>query len=81
MSLLLELVFRTLFDLGREARLRDKNGPRSLRYSLAISYYVLPTLFIVSILISWKIAAIVAGAFIASLIVGAMTEADDPKFH
>jgi Ca2+/H+ antiporter len=46
-------------------------------YSLAGCYYVLPVMLIISFFISWKIAVIVAAAFIVSLVVGAVSEADD----
>jgi hypothetical protein len=70
-------IFSAVFDLAREATLRDKSRPRWFNYSLAVCYYVLPVMFIVSVFISWKIAIIVACAFIASLIAGALTETDD----
>jgi hypothetical protein len=83
MSWLLEIVeftFRAVFDSAREATMRDHRRPGWLRGSLVISYYVLPTLFLVSVFFSWKLAVIVSAVFIASLVVGAMTEEDDPRF-
>ena len=83
MSWLLEIfghVFGSLFDSAREAKLRDASGPRWLHRSLAISYYVFPMLLLVSVLISWKITVIVSIVFIACLVGGALTEADDPGF-
>jgi hypothetical protein len=80
MDWLLEIIwsiFRAIFDLARKATLRDKSRPRWFNYTLAVSYYVLPLMLIVSLFISWKMTIIVAGAFIASLIAGAVTEADD----
>jgi hypothetical protein len=81
LSKIFQSVFRVIFDLAREGTLRDDGRPRWLRYSLAASYYVLPTLFLVSVFFSWKLAIIIAVVFLASLIVGAMTEADDPRFQ
>jgi hypothetical protein len=52
-----------------------------LRGALVVSYYVLPTLCLVSVFFSWRLAVVVSILFVASLIVGAMTEADDPRFH
>jgi len=80
MDWLLEIIwsiFRAIFDLARRATLRDKSRPQWFNYSLAVCYYVLPMMVIVSVFISWKITIIVAGAFIASLVAGALTEADD----
>jgi len=74
-------VYRVIFDLAREGTLRDDGRPRWLRYFLAVSYYVLPTLFLVSVFFSRKLAIIVSVVFLASLVVGAMTEADDPRFQ
>jgi hypothetical protein len=76
----LESAFRVLFDSAREATLRDHRRPGWLRGSLVVSYYVLPTLFLVSVFFSWKLAVIVSAVFIASLIMGAMTEEDDLRF-
>jgi hypothetical protein len=84
MTWLLEIVqsiFRAIFDPARVGTLRDESRPRWLRYSLAVSYYVLPTLFLVSVFFSWKLAIVVSVVFLASLVVGAMTEADDPRFQ
>ena len=84
MDWLLELVrhtFRLLFDSARRATLRDESRPRWLRYSLVVSYYALPTLLLFSIFLSWKIAVIILGVLIISLMVGAATEADDPRFQ
>jgi hypothetical protein len=81
LSEIFQSVFRVIFDLAREGTLRDDGRPGWLRYSLAASYYVLPTLFLVSAFFSWKLAIIIAVVFLASLIVGAMTEADDPGFQ
>jgi hypothetical protein len=84
MSWLLEIfesTFRVLFDSARAGTVRDESRPRWLRASLVISYYVLPTLFLVSVFVSWRLGVVVSILFIASLIVGAMTEADDPEFH
>ena len=78
---IVESIFGALFDIARRATLRDKTRPRWLHYSLVVSYYVLPTLLIASVFISWKLTVIVAGVFIVSLIAGAMTEADDLEFH
>ncbi len=81
MSGLLEIVesaFGAVFDSAREATECDQRRPGWLRGSLVISYYVLPTLFLVSIFFSWKLAVIVAVVFIDSLIAGAMTDGDDP---
>jgi cytochrome c oxidase subunit IV len=76
----LEFAFRWTFDSAREVTLRDHRRPGWLRGSLVVSYYVLPTVLLVSVFFSWKLAAIVSAVFIASLIVGAMTEEDDPRF-
>jgi len=54
------------------------DGPNTLTRTLEI---VLPTLFLVSVFFSWKLAIIVSVVFLASLVVGAMTEADDTGFH
>jgi hypothetical protein len=78
---IVQSIFRVIFDFARVGTLRDEGRPRWLRYSLALSYYVLPTLFLVSVFFSWKLAIIVSVVFLASLIVGAMTEADDPRFQ
>jgi hypothetical protein len=80
MSLLLEItksIFGVTFHLARVATLRDESRPRWVNYSLAGCYYVLPVMLIISFFISWKIAVIVAAAFIVSLVVGAVSEADD----
>ena len=80
MSLLLEIIksiFGETFHLARVATLRDESRPRWVNYSLAGCYYVLPVMLIISFFISWKIAVIVAAAFIVSLVVGAVSEADD----
>jgi hypothetical protein len=76
----LESTFSVVFDSAREATVRDQRRPGWLRGSLVVSHYVLPTLFLVSVFCSWKLAAIVSAVFIASLIVGAITEEDDPRF-
>jgi len=84
MSWLLEIIesfFGAIFDLACRAVLRDKTRPRWFNYSLAIGYFVFPTLIMVSVFISWKITMIVTGVFIFSLITGAMSEADDPRFY
>jgi hypothetical protein len=47
------------------------------QYSFAIGYYLLPTLLIVSVFMSWKITVIAAGWFIVSLMAGAVTATDD----
>jgi len=67
----------TGFDFAREATLRDESRPQWFNYFLAICYYALPVTFLVVVFISWKLTMIVAVTFIASLIAGAMTEADD----
>ena len=80
MPLLLEIIksiFGATFHLARLATLRDESGPRWVNYSLAGCYYVLPVMLIISFFISWKIAVIVAAAFTVSLVVGAVSEADD----
>lgn len=77
---LLEHIFRFVFESAREAAARDESRPRWLRDSLVISYYVLAALILFSAFLSWKVAVIVAIVFIASLIVGAITETDDPGF-
>ena len=80
MSLHLEIiksVFGVTFHLARVATLRDESRPRRVNYSLAGCYYVLPVMLIISLFISWKIAVIVAAAFIVPLVVGAVSEADD----
>ena len=80
MSLRLEIIksiFGATFHLARVATLRDESRPRWVNYSLAGCYYVLPVMLIISFFISWKIAVIVAAAFIVSLVVGAVSEADD----
>jgi len=69
--------FCAIFDLARRTRLRDRSEPRWIHYSLAMSDCALPTLIIVSVLVSWKIAVIAAGLFIVSLIAGAVTETKD----
>ena len=73
---IIEAVFRTMFHLVRKSTLRDKSRPRWFNYSLAVCYFVLPLMSIVSVFISWKITIIVASAFALSLIAGAVTEAD-----
>jgi hypothetical protein len=78
---LLESAFGALYDSARKGTWRDESRPWWLRGSLVISYYVLPTLLLVSVFFSWKLAVIVAVMFMAYLIVGAMTEADDPGFR
>jgi hypothetical protein len=78
---ILESTFGAVFDSARDATVRDQRRAGWLRVSLVISYYVLPTLFLASVFFSWKLAVIVAVVFIASLIVGAMTEEDDPGFR
>ena len=80
MSLLLEIIksiFGATFHLARVATLRDESRSRWVNYSLAGCYYVLPVMLIISFFVSWKIAIIVAAAFIVSLVVGAVSEADD----
>jgi hypothetical protein len=77
----LESTVRVVFDSAREATVRDQRRPGLLRGSLVVSYYVLPTLLLVSVFFSWKLAVIISVVFIASLIIGAMTEADDPRFQ
>ena len=80
MDWLLEIVhaiFSVIFDLARKTTLRDKSRPRWFNYSLAICYYVLPLMLIVSLFISWKITIIVAVLFVVSLMAGAVAEADD----
>jgi hypothetical protein len=84
MDWLLEIIWsiiRAIFDLARRATLRDKSRPQWFNYSLAVCYYVLPMMVIISFFISWKITIIVSVVFLASLIVGAMTEADDPRIQ
>ena len=80
MSLLLEII-RSIcgatFHLARVATLRDESRPRWVNYSLAGCYYVLPVVLIISFFTSCDIAVIVAAAFIVSLVVGAVSEADD----
>jgi hypothetical protein len=83
MSWLLEIVesaFGALYDSARKGTWRDASRPWWLRGPLVVSYHVLPTLCLVSVFVSWKLAVIVSAVFIASLIVGAMTEEDDPRF-
>ena len=80
MSWLLESLcstFGALFDLARQTKLRDKSETKWFHYSLAIGYYLLPTLIAVSVFISWKITAIATGLFIVSLLAGAVSETDD----
>ena len=80
MSLLLEIIksiFGVTFHLARVATLRDESRPRWVNYSLAGCYYVLPVMLIISFFIFWQIAVIVLAAFIVSLAVGAVSEADD----
>jgi hypothetical protein len=84
MDWLLEIVkwiFGGIFDLARRATLRDESRPKWLRNCFVGSYYVLPTLLLFSVFLSWKIAVIILGVFILSLIVGAATEADDPRYQ
>jgi hypothetical protein len=84
MSWLLEIVesaFGALYDSARRGTWRDESRPMWLRGSLVVSYYVLPTLCLVSIFLSWRLAVVIAALFVASLTIGAMTEADDPRFH
>ena len=78
---IVELIFRGMFHLVRKAALRDESRPPWLRHSLVVSYYALPTLLLFSVFLSWKIAVIILSVFILSLIVGAATEADDPRFQ
>jgi hypothetical protein len=80
MSLLLEIIqsiFGATFHFARVATLRDESRPRWVNYCLAGCYYVLPVMLIISFFTSWKIAVIVTAAFIVSLVVGAVSEADD----
>jgi hypothetical protein len=80
MSWLLEVIKSILgltYHLARSATLRDESRPRWVNYSLAGCSYALPVLLIVFFFISWKIAIVVAAAFIVSLVIGAVTEADD----
>ena len=79
MSLLLEImksIFGVTLHFARVATLRDESRPRWVNYSLAGCYYVLPGMLIISFFISWNIAVMVAAAFIVSLVVGAVSEAD-----
>jgi FtsH-binding integral membrane protein len=70
-------IFGVVFDLARRTMLRRKSEAKWFHYSLAIGYYLLPTLLVVSVFISWKITVIAAGWFIVSLMAGAVTETDD----
>jgi len=70
-------IFCAIFDPAREAKLRDKSEPRWFHYSPAMSDCVLPTLIIVSVLVSWKITVIAAGLLIVSLMAGAVPETAD----
>ena len=74
---IIQAIFSPMLDLARKATLRDKSRPRCVDYSLAVCYYVLPVMLIISLFISWKITMIVAGVFVVSMMVGAVTEADD----
>jgi hypothetical protein len=80
MSLLLEIIksiFGATFHLARLTTPRDESRPRWVNYSLAGCYYVLSVMLIISFFTSWEIAVIAAAAFIVSLVVGAVSEADD----
>ena len=80
MSWLLDIrwsVFSTIFDLARQTNLRGKSEPRWFPHSLAMSFYVLPTLITVSGLVSWKITIVAAGLFSGSLMAGAVTETEN----
>jgi hypothetical protein len=69
MSWLLEIIF----ELAREESLRDKSEPQWLYNIVMIGYYVLfPALFLAFVFLSWKIALVLSGAFIASLLAGAV---------
>ena len=70
-------IFGVIFHLARRIMLRRKSEARWFRYSLAIGYYLLPTLLVVSVFMSWKITVIAAGWFIVSLMAGAVTATDD----
>jgi hypothetical protein len=75
------LIFRGMFHLVRRTTLRDENRPPWLRNSLLVSYYACPSLILLMIFLSWKIAAVVCAVFVVSIFVGAFTEADDIGFH
>ena len=80
MSWLLEIlcsIFGAIFDLARQTKLRDKSEAQWFHNSLAIGCYFLPTLLIVSVLISWRITAIATGLRMVYLMAGAVTEPDD----
>lgn len=80
MSWLLEIlcsIFGAIFDLARQTKLRDKSEAKWFHYSVAIGYYLLPTLLIVSVLVPWRITVIATGLFMVSLMAGAVTEPDD----
>jgi hypothetical protein len=76
MSWLLEIVewiFGAIFDLAREESRRDQSEPRWLYNIVMIGYYVLfPGLFLAFVFLSSKIVLVLSGAFIASLIAGAV---------
>ena len=80
MSWLLEIpcsIFGAIFDLARQAKMRNKSETKWFHDSLAIGYYLLPTLILGSVFLSWKITAIAVGLFIVSSMAGAVTETDD----
>ena len=70
-------IFGVTFYFAHLAALRDESRPRWANDSLAGCDYVLPVMLIISFFISWKIAVMVAAAFIGSLVVGAVSEADE----
>lgn len=80
MSWLLEIlcsIFGAIFYLACQTKLRDKSEAKWFHYSLAIRYYLLPTLLIVSVLFPWRITVMATGLFMVSLMAGAVTEPDD----
>jgi hypothetical protein len=78
---IVELIFHGMFHLARKTTLRDESRPPWLRNSLLVSYYACPSLILLIIFLSWKIAVIICALFAVSIVVGAFTEADDIGFH
>jgi len=74
---IIKVIFSSIFDLARRAVVRDKSRPRWFNHFLVGSYYLLPSLILSSVFISWKITLIAGGGLVGSLLAGAATEGDD----
>ena len=70
-------IFSELMDTVRLATFRDTTRPSWLKYGLLLCYCILPLACVISFLVSWKVALVLGGLFLVSLLVGAMTEEDD----